>query len=312
MVGKGAGRDSGATRGGKPKSHPVKPFGDMANEGFIGMLFEAKGGQRVIKVFDGFAQVPAGARKDKKIIHVPHVVDVWIGGHRTVKGIQMKRAQQRAKRTAAGNPFGRRMKLPARLDAVMNDLRHQREQVHIGNVLLQLFKKSGFVDVGVILANVGPADAGELAGTQQPMHSRHRGPAAAVPAHMLAGAVNRQASFQPLREAAYDEGIGGRPERDALTRRLFHHRKRFETVRAVGEGVPQPLAFADPVKPQMPDVGIRGEMSALCADPAEGVINGGVGKRCSHQGGRTLKRENSRKFYLLSGREASLHCVEDV
>lgn len=312
MVGKGTGRDSRATFVGKPKSHPVKTFVDMADEGFIGMLFEAKGGQRVIKVFDGFAQVPAGARKDKKIIHVPHVIDVRIGGHLTVKRIKMKCAQQRAKRTAAGNPFGRRMKLPAFLDAVMNNLCHQIEQVHIGHVCLQLGKEPCFVDVGVILANIGPADVGKPASAQQPMHPRHRGPAASVPSHMLAGAVNRQTGVQPLGEAAYDEGIGGRPERDAVTRCLFHHRKRVETVRTGGEGVPQPLAFADPVKPQVPDVGIRGEMSALCADPAEGVINGGVGKRCSHQGGRTLKRENSRKSYLLSGREASLHGGEEV
>lgn len=66
------------------------------------------------------------------------------------------------------------------------------------------------------------------------------------------------------------------------------------------------------MKPQMPDVGIRGEMPALCADPVEGVINGGVGKRCGHQGGRTLKRENSRKSYLLSGREASRYGGEEV
>lgn len=232
MVCKGSGRDSGTTRGGKPKSHPVKPFVDMADEGFIGMLFEAKGGQRMVQLFDGFAQVPACARKDKKIIHVTHVFYVWVGRHRAVKG-KMKCAKQRAKCAAAGNPFGGGVKHPARLDAVMNDLRHQREQVHIGNVLPQLGKQSRFVDVGVILANIGPADVGKPAGAQQPMHPRHRGPAAAVPTYMLAGAVNRQASVQPLREAAYDEGIGGRPERDAFTRRLFHHKKRFEAVRPV-------------------------------------------------------------------------------
>lgn len=284
VVGQGAWRNGSAALAGKPKSHPVKPFVDRADEGFVGMLFEAKGGQRVIKVFHGFAQVPACARKNKKIIHVPHVVDVRIGGHRTIKCIQMKCAQQRAKCTAAGNPFGRRMKLPALLDAVMNNLLHQREQMPIGHVRLQLGKQPCFIDVGVILANIGPADVVEPAGAQQPMHPRHRGPAAPVPAHMLAGAMNRQTGVQPLREAAYDQGIGGRPERDALTRGLFHHSKRREAIGTAVEGEQQPFTFARPVKPQVPDIGVRRKMPALCANPAVGGINGGrvKGGGCHH------------------------------
>lgn len=238
----------------------------------------------MIKVFHGFAQVPACARKNKKIIHVPHVVDVRIGGHRTIKCIQMKCAQQRAKCTAAGNPFNRRMKLPALLDTVMNNLLHQREQMSIGHVCLQLGKQPCFVDVGVILANVGPADVLKPAGSQQSMHPRHRGPAAPVPTHMLAGAMNRKAGVQPLREAADDQGIGGRPERDALTRCLFHHSKRREAIGAAVEGVSQPFTFAWPVKPQVPDIGVRGEMPALRADPTVGGIQGRIDKGSRRHG----------------------------
>lgn len=66
VVGQGTRRNGGASLTGKPKSHPVKPFVDRADEGFVGMLFESKGGQRVIKVFHGFAQVPGVRAKIRK------------------------------------------------------------------------------------------------------------------------------------------------------------------------------------------------------------------------------------------------------
>jgi len=90
MVGVGARCHGGAPFGGKEKSHPVEPFVDLADECFVGMLFESIESKELIELFDCFAQMPTGFSKDEKIIQVAHIDELGAGRECLIDGIQVK------------------------------------------------------------------------------------------------------------------------------------------------------------------------------------------------------------------------------
>lgn len=106
---------------GEPSAHPIKPLGHTANEGFVGVLGEAEGGEPLIQLSGGFAQLTPRLGQEHKIIHVAHIVHALLRKIGIHLG-EMEGPHQGAKGTPAGNAFFRGVKYAAQIDGVMHVL----------------------------------------------------------------------------------------------------------------------------------------------------------------------------------------------
>lgn len=56
---------------------PIKAFGGFTNEGFIGMLSEAKMVKPLIELFDRFSQSVPSIAQQQKVIHITDIVNTF-------------------------------------------------------------------------------------------------------------------------------------------------------------------------------------------------------------------------------------------
>lgn len=145
-------------------------------------------------------------------------------------------------------------------------------------MLTQLPKQDRFVDIGVVLADIGAANKRIPFRADEPVYPCHRSSTAPVSTNMFAASVNGQNRLQQQGQALDHEGIDRRPYHDGFARCFRDARQGFEAIRAARQRLLDPDSLGSPMETQMPNIGVSGIVAALRAQPMRRVIDKRIGQ----------------------------------